>query len=73
MHRWEKRRPAEILERAHNLTLYTSRMSQFAIVKDDTVTFRDKAQLEKAGVMQYRSAKRKAKIIHLHTRKRKTA
>ena len=72
MHRWEKRRPAEIVERAHNLQLYSNRMSQFAVVKDDEVQLKPREALERAGVMMFRQAKKKAKakVLQLKLRKR---
>lgn len=72
MHRWEKRRPAEILDRSHKLDLYRSRMAQFAVVKDDEVRMRPREELEKAGVMFFsraakKKAKAKARVIQIQT------
>lgn len=63
LHTWERRRPAEILERAIKLTKYRARMATFAIVKDDDVALIDHATLERKGIMTFpvRKAKRAAK------------
>lgn len=65
LHSWEKRRPAEIVQRAHNLKKYTARMNTFSSVVDDEVQFVDHATLEKKGMMRF--AKRKAKSIKAQT------
>jgi hypothetical protein len=63
LHSWERRRPAEILERAQRLKKYTARMATFAVVQDDEVNLVDHATLQKKGIMSFpvRKAKKKAK------------
>jgi len=63
LHTWEKRRPAEILERSQKLTKYRARMSTFAIVKDDNVAMVGHETLVKRKVMTFpvRKSKRAAK------------
>lgn len=69
MHRWEKRRPAEILERSQKLNLWRGRMSQFAVVKDEQVELRTHDQLQRAGIMEFRDAqsskRKKAPVVQL--------
>lgn len=75
MHRWEKRRPAEILQRSLQLNLYRNRMAQFSVVKDDDVSMRDRETLQDEGVMMFRDVRRKAKatVTYLKTKARKRA
>jgi len=63
LHTWEKRRPAEILERSQKLTKYRARMATFAVVKDDRVAMIDHETLAKRKMMTFpvRKAKRAAK------------
>lgn len=71
MHRWEKRRPAEIVERAQNLRLYSNRMDQFAVVKDDDVILKPRKLLQESGVMMFRESKHKAKIIQIQIKRKR--
>jgi hypothetical protein len=59
-HRWEKRRPPEVLNYFQQLRVRTNRMSLFAVVKDDEVVFKDRAELERKRLITF-PARRKAK------------
>ena len=63
LHNWERRRPAEILDRATKLTKYRARLSTFAVVKDDDVQLVPHAELERKRIMSFpvRKALRTAK------------
>jgi hypothetical protein len=64
LHRWDRRRPAEILDYSQRLALYRSRMASFVDVKDDEVNKRSHAELEKQGLALFPTrAKRRAKAI----------
>ncbi|HEV8364588.1 MAG TPA: hypothetical protein VGQ52_13820 [Gemmatimonadaceae bacterium] len=73
MHQWEKRRPAEILERSRKLRKYQRRMQQFAVVKDDDVTLVDHETLQKKRVMMFKDVKRRAKsnVVQLKVMERR--
>lgn len=56
LHAWEKRRPAEILERTRKLNLYRARMSTFSVIADDdteTVEKINRKDLAEQGIMYF--------------------
>jgi hypothetical protein len=78
LHAWERRRPAEILERAHKLKKFSARMNTFSVVVDDELQLVDHPTLERKRLLSFPfdKTKRKAKsnIVQFKiVNKRKTA
>jgi len=74
MHRWDRRRPAEALHYFHQLRVRTSRMTTFAVIKDDEVTKLDHATLEQKRLLSFpvrkSKAKAKANVVEFKLRNR---
>ena len=81
MHNWERRRPAEIVDRARRLRVWRARMETFSVVKDDEVTKVDHDSLEQRKLMFFpkrvaksvRKAKASVVAFKLRDRARKQA
>lgn len=77
-HRWDRKRPAEVVHYAHKLRLYQSRMNVIAVVKDDELHRVDHALLVEKKLLTFpiRQAKQRAKssvvAFKLRDRKRKS-